>query len=159
MSTTNLNDIEWKGTSDKTIKRIMDEGIQTVEQLLQYTTKTLSEKIGSGEDTVDKVLRQAIKEYGSAYITGTQALEDIETEWVLSTGSAEFDRILYGGIRSRGVTEVIGKFKSGKSQLCFTTAVLATQIPYSEDEKPSIAVFIDNEHTFEPQRVAQIAKE
>jgi len=158
MSEARLDEITWTGTSADTIQRIMDEGILTVTQLLQYTTKELAEKIGSQEKTVDKVITQAITQYGRIYESGLDVLERQKELWVLSTGSAEFNRILGGGLWSQGVTEVIGKYSSGKSQLCFTAAALVTQHPPDKDERPAKAVFIDNEHTFEPGRVAQIAK-
>ena len=124
MSETRLDEITWTGTSADTIQRIMDEGILTVTQLLQYTTKELAEKIGSQEKTVDKVITQAITQYGRIYESGLDVLERQKELWVLSTGSAEFNRILGGGLWSQGVTEVIGKYSSGKSQLCFTAAAL-----------------------------------
>jgi len=153
-----LDEIEWTGTSDNTIKRIMSEGIETVEQLLQYTTKELAEKIHSQESTVDKVIEQAIREYGLAFETGAEVLEAQKQEWVLSTGSVEFDRILGGGIRSRGVTELIGEYSSGKSQACFTAAVIGTQVPPNEEGEPPKVVLIDNEHTFSPHRIIEIAR-
>jgi len=109
MSEIKLDEIEWKETKPKTIERIMAEGIITVTQLLQYTTKELAEKIGAGEDTVEKVIKQAITQYGRIYESGLEVLEKQKKLWVLSTGSAEFNRILGGGLWSQGVTEVIGK--------------------------------------------------
>lgn len=41
----------------------------------------------------------------------------------LTTGSAELDKLLGGGIETGGITELIGEFRSGKTQLCHMLAV------------------------------------
>lgn len=41
----------------------------------------------------------------------------------LTTGSAELDRLLGGGIETGSITELFGEFRTGKTQLCHTLAV------------------------------------
>lgn len=41
----------------------------------------------------------------------------------LTTGSAELDRLLGGGIETGSITELFGEFRTGKTQLCLTLAV------------------------------------
>lgn len=43
----------------------------------------------------------------------------------ISTGSKELDAILGGGVESSSTTEIYGEFRTGKSQLMMTLAVLA----------------------------------
>lgn len=42
---------------------------------------------------------------------------------LLTTGSAELDRLLGGGIETGSITELFGEFGTGKTQLCHTLAV------------------------------------
>ena len=43
----------------------------------------------------------------------------------LSTGCAEFDKILGGGVETGSLTEVHGEWRTGKSQLALTLAVMS----------------------------------
>ena len=38
----------------------------------------------------------------------------------LTTGSSELDKLLGGGIESDSITELFGKFKTEKIQICYT---------------------------------------
>lgn len=42
----------------------------------------------------------------------------------LSTGSKELDKLLGGGIETGSITEIFGEFRTGKTQLCHTLAVI-----------------------------------
>lgn len=157
MSDMELSSIKWEGTSDATIKRIMKEGVTTIDQLLTYTPRELAEKIGSQVDTVDKVIQQALKEYGLDFKKGTTVAEEQSRRSYISTGSTEFDRLLKGGIESNVMTEIIGSFHAGKTQLCKTLGVIATNLPpHPEKGKPHV-VYIDCENTFSAGRVKEIA--
>lgn len=41
----------------------------------------------------------------------------------ISTGSKVLDTLLGGGIETGAITELIGEFRTGKSQICHTLAV------------------------------------
>jgi DNA repair protein RadA len=75
----------------------------------------------------------------------------------ISTGSKELDRILYGGIETRAITQFYGDSSSGKTQLCHTVCSIVSQDEY----KGGIcgkAIYLDTEGTFRPERIIQIAK-
>lgn len=48
----------------------------------------------------------------------------------LTTGSRELDKLLNGGIETGSLTELIGEFRTGKTQLCHTLAITC-QLPVS----------------------------
>jgi DNA repair protein RadA len=75
-----------------------------------------------------------------------------------TTGSQELDRILGGGVETGAITELIGEFGSGKTQICFTLAVTAQQ-PVEEGGYGGNVCVIDTEGTFMPERIMQIAEE
>ncbi|MGC9130518.1 MAG: DNA repair and recombination protein RadA, partial [Pyrobaculum sp.] len=55
------------------------------------------------------------------------------------------------------VTEVVGEFGSGKTQLCHQLAVMV-QLPEDRGGLGAKAIYIDTENTFRPERIMQIAK-
>lgn len=73
----------------------------------------------------------------------------------ISTGSKSLDDILGGGIETKALTEVYGETGSGKTQLCHTLCVMATQ-DKSEHDVASKAIYIDTEGKFRPERIASI---
>jgi DNA repair protein RadA len=79
------------------------------------------------------------------------------------TGSENFDRFLNGGFETQAITELVGEFGSGKSQICHTLCVAANQlIENSRGDKHSATgniIFIDSENTFRADRVHQIAEQ
>jgi DNA repair protein RadA len=156
MSNIPISKISWERTSEATIKRITDVGIITVGQLLTYTPEELAEKITSQVSTVDKILSQAMKEYGG-FKKGDEVAEEQSKRFRISTGSSNLDRLLLGGIESEVITELISEFKGGKSQQCFTSAVIATnQEPDPEKGAPHV-IFIDCENTWQSTRITEIA--
>jgi DNA repair protein RadA len=74
-----------------------------------------------------------------------------------NTGSPDLNRILGGGIETCAITELIGEFGSGKTQLCFTLSVLAQQ-PVEQGGFAGKVCVIDTEGTFIPERIKQIAE-
>ncbi|MEM4892295.1 MAG: DNA repair and recombination protein RadA, partial [Pyrobaculum sp.] len=64
---------------------------------------------------------------------------------------------LGGGVETRAVTEVVGEFGSGKTQLCHQLAVMV-QLPEERGGLNAKAIYIDTENTFRPERIMQIAK-
>jgi len=75
-----------------------------------------------------------------------------------TTGSRVLDEILGGGIETQALTEFIGEYGTGKTQICLTLSVTA-QLPPEEGGLGGSVVFIDTEGTFLPERVYEIASE
>ena len=87
-----------------------------------------------------------------------------------TTGSANLDSFLKGGIESQAITEIAGEFGSGKSQLCHTLCVTAAvnnnkekrgrpgTVPAGDLSRNNSIIFIDTENTFRPERIHQIAE-
>lgn len=68
-----------------------------------------------------------------------------------STGDEGLDNFFGGGgIESKAITELYGKYQVGKTQICDCTAVVAA----ANDRK---VLFIDTENTYSPTRIDEIA--
>jgi len=66
------------------------------------------------------------------------------------TGCNSLDNLLDGGIEAGVITQVYGPPGSGKTQLCHTLCVMLSS-DYG-------AIYIDNEGSFRPERIKEIAK-
>lgn len=75
----------------------------------------------------------------------------------LTTGSAEFDKLLGGGIETASITEIFGEFRTGKTQICHTLCVTC-QLPKEKGGGEGKAMYIDTEGTFRPERLISIAE-
>ena len=75
----------------------------------------------------------------------------------VTTGSSEFDKLLGGGIETGSITEVFGKFRTGKTQICHTMCVTC-QLLREQGGGEGKAMFIDTEETFRPERIVDIAE-
>ena len=78
-------------------------------------------------------------------------------ELYISTGVRALDDLLDGGVEVGSITEFIGEFGAGKTQLCHQLAVMV-QLPRDRGGLAARALYIDTEGTFRPERVVQIAR-
>lgn len=75
----------------------------------------------------------------------------------LTTGSAELDKLLGGGLETGSITEIFGEFRTGKTQLCHTLAVTC-QLPIEKGGGEGKCLYIDTEGTFRPERLLATAE-
>lgn len=65
--------------------------------------------------------------------------------------------MLKGGIETGSITELYGEFRTGKTQLCHQLCVTC-QLPIKDGGGQGMAMYIDCEGTFRPERLVQIAE-
>ena len=75
----------------------------------------------------------------------------------LSTGSSRIDELLGGGLEVGYITELVGEYGAGKTQLCHQLAVMV-QLPREEGGLEAKALYIDTEGTFRPERIVSMAE-
>ncbi|RLE85322.1 MAG: DNA repair and recombination protein RadA [Thermoprotei archaeon] len=75
----------------------------------------------------------------------------------LSTGSSRLDELLGGGLEVGYITELVGEYGAGKTQLCHQLAVMV-QLPREEGGLEAKALYIDTEGTFRPERIVSMAE-
>ena len=110
-----------------------------------------------GKDTAIKVLLLAQKAI-SRYRTAAEYLEEEQTKIKkITTGVAEFDDILGGGLETGSISEAWGDFQTGKTQLCYTVS-LTVQRLIEEGGLEKKALVLDTENTFKGKRLAEIAE-
>ena len=75
----------------------------------------------------------------------------------ITTGSSDLDTLLKGGFEAGSITEMYGEFRTGKTQLCHTLCVTC-QLPTKDGGGAGMAMYIDTEGTFRPERLVPIAE-
>ncbi|ELP87968.1 meiotic recombination protein dmc1, putative [Entamoeba invadens IP1] len=140
------------------INKLKQAGCNTIESVIMHTRKELCAIRGFSDAKVDKILEAVGKVCPThAFVSATIALERRANVIKITTGSAQFDTLLGGGIETMSVTEMFGEFRTGKTQLCHTLAVTA-QLPANLKGANGKVAYIDTEGTFRPERITQIAE-
>lgn len=141
-----------KGITHTIAEKLRDIGINTVENLITYTTNELASMLNMKEEEVERFMIEAWRSKGYWFTPATELAEKMGEEEVFTTGSEAFDNLLGGGVHSRSITELIGKFGVGKTQVAYTVLVEAL------GSRPDItAVFFDSEKGFKDKRLKEIA--
>jgi len=136
-------------------ERLRSAGVHTVGDLLALSQQELEELVG--ENKAKMLIDLALQVAGGGIITAKELAERRRGIRRISTGVMALDELLGGGIETRAVTEIVGEFGSGKTQLCHQLAVMV-QLPEDKGGLKSKAIYLDTENTFRPERIMQIAK-
>ncbi len=149
--------IELDGVSSSTMAKLRKAGLSTYESIAITPSREIEELTGMGADTAQKVNQLARGKVDLGFIPATEVLEKRMHMMKCNTGSPDLNKILGGGIETDAITELIGEFGSGKTQICFTLSVLAQQ-PVEQGGFGGKVCVIDTEGTFLPERIKQIAE-
>jgi len=149
--------IELDGVASTTMSKLKKAGLTTFEAIAVTPSREIEELTGMGSETAQKVNQLAMGKIEHGFITATEVLERRKLLKKCTTGSQDLDHILGGGLETGAITELIGEFGSGKTQICFTLSVLA-QLPNEQGGLAGKVCVIDTEGTFLPERIKQIAE-
>jgi len=144
------------GVGPSTASKLRAAGFTTIEALAVTPPMEIAEKTNIGLTTVLKIQESARKMLAADFKTAREYYEWRRNMRRCTTGSKKLDEILGGGVETQAITELIGEYGSGKTQLCMMLSVTA-QLPYERGGLEGKVAFIDTEGTFMPERVYQIA--
>lgn len=150
-----INDLP--GVGETAAKKLFEAGFKTLEAIAVASPMELTEIAGLGDGTADKAIKAARDALDMGFESADVLAEKRKLVGRITTGSAELDALIGGGIETQSITEVYGKMASGKSQWCFQTAV-TVQLPKERGGLEGACLYIDSENSFRPERVIQIAK-
>ncbi len=145
------------GIGTESGKKLKDAGYKTLESIAVASPIELVEIAGLGDTTAEKAIKAARDALEMGFETASKLAEKRKLVERISTGSKELDSLIGGGIESQSITEVYGKYASGKSQWCFQLCVM-TQLPKDKGGLEGSVLYIDSENSFRPERVEQVAK-
>jgi len=145
-----------EGVGDATASKLRRAGFTTVEAVAVTPLREIMFKTGLGYENVLKITQEARKLVHIGFTTAKELWERRKGMLRCSMGSQRLNELLGGGIETQAMTEMIGEYGVGKTQLCLMLSVTA-QLPKSQKGFEGNVVYIDTEGTFSPERVYNIA--
>lgn len=151
-----LEDLE--GVGRVTAQRLREAGFYSIKDIAFTSAHELAAVLGS-EERAYSIIRaaQRMLNLGKVFMTAKEYYEERKNIAYISTGVRIFDDLLEGGIETRAITEFIGEFGAGKTQLCHQLAVMV-QLPRERGGLSGRALYIDAEGTFRPERIVSMAR-
>lgn len=146
---------ELDGVGETTAEKLRESGFSSIEAIAAASIGELKE-VGIGDATAQKILNSARSSLQMGFESGLEVLEKRKQVGKLTTGSTELDNLFGGGIESQAITEMFGKFGSGKTQIAHQLCV-NVQRPKDEGGLEGNAIYIDTENTFRPERIQQMS--
>ncbi len=145
------------GIGPTSAEKLVGSGYDSLESIAVASPMELVAVASIGEGTAIKAIKAARDSLEMGFEPAEKILERRKSINKLSTGAKTLDDVLGGGIESQSITEVYGKFASGKSQWCFQLCVMS-QLPKAQGGLDGNVLYIDTENSFRPERIAEIAK-
>ncbi len=141
------------GVGAATAEKLIAVGFTDLMSIAVATPSELIDATGMGDAVAKKLIAVARSSLEMGFESGEELLKRREKVIKIHTGSKAFDNLLGGGLETGAIVECFGEYGSGKTQLSHALAVNVQSV-----EKDAIAVYIDTENTFRPERIIQLAK-
>jgi DNA repair protein RAD51 len=149
--------LEQYGFATGDIKKLMQGGYFTVEAIAYAPKKAVYQVQGISEQKADKIMAECAKLVPMGFTTATSWHQARKEIIQITSGSREVDKLLGGGFETGAITEMFGEFRTGKTQLCHTLCVTC-QLPVNQGGGEGMALYIDTEGTFRPERLRAVAE-
>ncbi|MCQ8892055.1 MAG: DNA repair and recombination protein RadA [Candidatus Methanosuratincola sp.] len=143
------------GIGSATAERLRKAGIKTVKDLACIPARELEEISELAEGRAGEAVRNAREAVFPKVMTAREYLEKRKGIQFLTTGTKNLDLLLCGGLEP-GITELIGAYGTGKTQICLQLC-LTVQLTRNRGGLDGAAFYIDTEDTFKPERLYPIA--
>ncbi|MCX8204744.1 MAG: DNA repair and recombination protein RadA [Candidatus Nezhaarchaeota archaeon] len=148
------------GVGEKTLKKLEKAGITSPRQLALMTAYELASVAEIGEHQALAITEAARRELervlGIGVVKAREHYEKLLKQRKLTTGCRSLDSILDGGLEPAAITEFVGVYGSGKSQIMHQLCV-TVQLPEDQGGLGGRAFYIDTERGFSPRRLVSIA--
>ena len=141
------------GVGAATAEKLIASGYSDLMSIATAPPSELVDATGMGDALAKKLIAIARSSMEMGFESGEELLRKRELVQKYTTGSAALDTLVGGGFETSAITECFGEFGSGKTQIGHILAVrVQKQIP------GAVAVYIDTENTFRPERIIQLAE-
>lgn len=141
------------GVGAATAEKLIAVGFTDLMSIAVASPSELIESTGMGDALAKKLIAVARSSLEMGFESGEELLRRREKVIRIKTGSKSFDSLLGGGFETGAIVECFGEFGSGKTQLGHALAVNCQSV-----DKDAVAVYIDTENTFRPERIIQLAR-
>lgn len=144
---------ELPGVGPATAEKLIEGGFDTVLAIAVATPGQLADAAGVTESASRKMINAARDAMSMGFSTGQEMLEKRSRVIKIKSGSSAVDEMLEGGFETSAIVECFGEFGSCKSQIGHQLAVNCQL-----EDPTAVAVYIDAENTFRPERIKQMAE-
>ena len=144
------------GVGSSIASKLRAAGYTTIEAVAVTPPLEIAQKTNIGFNTILKIQKAARELLSAEFKTAQEFYEKRKNMKKCTTGSKKLDEALGGGVETQALTEFIGEYGSGKTQICLMLSVTA-QFPFENGGLNGNVAFIDTEGTFMPERIYQIA--
>lgn len=141
------------GVGAATAEKLQESGFSDLLSIAVATPGELVESSGLTESAARKMINFCRSSLDMGFESGIDLLKKRERVNKIKTGSKSFDDLMDGGFESGAITECFGEFGSGKTQIGHILTVNC-----QVEDPTAVAVYIDTENTFRPERIIQLAK-
>ncbi|MBI5389172.1 DNA repair and recombination protein RadA [Candidatus Woesearchaeota archaeon] len=141
------------GVGAATAEKLATVGFTDLMSIAVASPGELIEAAGTTEATAKKMIAFARKALHIGFESGEDLLKRRQLVLKLPTGSKAVDDLMAGGFETGAITECFGQYGSSKTQFAHQLAVNV-----QKNFPGSVAVYIDTENTFRPERIIQMAK-
>jgi len=145
------------GIGPATAEKLAEAGFETLMSIAVATPGELVEIACLTEAAARKVINAARQKMDMGFESGEELLKKREQVIKITSGSKNVDTLLGGGFETASISECFGEFGASKTQIAHALAV-SVQMPKEKGGAEGIAVYIDGEGSFRPERVMQFAK-
>ena len=145
------------GVGPTSAAKLKAAGYMTIESIGVASPIELVQIAGLTDAIAVKAIQAARESLEMGFERGDEVERKRGTIGKVTTGSKALDTLYGGGVETQAITEVYGKFGSGKTQLGFQLAV-NVQLPKEKGGLEGNALIVDTEHTFRPERIRAMAK-
>ncbi|NJL44474.1 MAG: DNA repair and recombination protein RadA, partial [Nitrosarchaeum sp.] len=146
-----LEDIPGVGAA--TVEKLIAGGFQDVMAIAVATPGEIVQASGVTEAAARKMINYARDSLDMGFQSGIDLLKKRDLILKISVGSKAFDDMLAGGFETGAITECFGAYGSSKTQIGHVLSVLI-----QKQQPGSVAVYIDTENTFRPERIVEICQ-
>mgnify|MGYP001626259643 CR=1 FL=1 len=141
-----------EGVGPKTLEKLRELGVTSVEHLAEFTVEELVEA-GIEYDRAVKILQQAIQRVGGARPVTLREIRQRQVR-AFKTGLSDFDeKTPWRGVREAFIYEFAGEYGAGKSMFAHQLSVAALKEGFTEK-----VVYIDTEGTFNDRLAEAVAR-
>jgi len=141
------------GVGPATAEKLSTAGFDNLMSVAVATPGELIEAAGIGESAAKKIIAAARAAAKMGFESGTDILKRRQSILKIPCGSSNLYNLLGGGFETGAIVECFGEFGSGKTQIA-----LALTVQCQKQDPNAVAVFIDTENTFRPERIIELAK-
>lgn len=141
------------GVGAATAERLQEAGFTDLMAIAVGSPAELLESAGVTEASARKMINFARNHLDMGFESGKSLLDRRKKVKKIPTGIAAFDELLGGGFETGAITECFGQYGSAKTQIAHWLAVQVQKL-----DESAVAVYIDTENTFRPERIQQFAQ-